>query len=319
MIDQLNQWSSVWASVMWNVAWQSILLAAAVGVCCWLLRRESPGLRYALWLALSLKLLLLPAWGINVPAPAWLAFSPQTPPPPVTSPFDPGLVASATSQPLAAIPIPNAPPSLVAEPFAHASSPAIWSHLRSVALAAWLMLAWAVVAALAIARIAWQLRALRRMLAAARPADPAVTLIVEQCAARLGLKRLPTVSIHEDAGSPMVCGLRRHAFVLPSALVEQIDRPVLQQIALHELAHLQRRDLLTVWAIQAMRTAYWFNPIAHWIAYRAGLDRELACDRLAMINSGASATAYARTLIDAAAGRSQPLVLHAATAARLSG
>jgi len=82
---------------------------------------------------------------------------------------------------------------------------------------------------------------------------------------------------------------------------------------------LQRRDLLTVWVIHLMRTVYWFNPVAHWVAYRAGLERELACDRLAMVNSGASAAAYAHTLIDAASGRSQPLVLNAAVAARLTG
>ena len=144
-------------------------------------------------------------------------------------------------------------------------------------------------------------------------------IVVEQCAARLGLKRLPTVRVVKGEGSPMVCGMRRATLVLPAALVDEVDRPALRQIVLHELAHLQRRDLLTVWVIHMMRTVYWFNPVAHWVAYRAGLERELACDRLAMLSSGASAAAYALTLIDAASVRSQPLVLNAAVAARLTG
>ena len=117
----------------------------------------------------------------------------------------------------------------------------------------------------------------------------------------------------------MVCGLRRATLVLPASLVEEIDRPALRQIVLHELAHLQRRDLLTVWVIHVMRTVYWFNPVAHWVAYRAGLERELACDRLAMVYGGVSAATYAHTLIDAAGRKSQPLVLNAAGTARLTG
>ena len=208
-----------------------------------------------------------------------------------------------------------------------------------------------------VARTGWQFRGLRRLLAGSCAAEPAVEIVVEQCAARLGLARLPAVRVVQGEGSPMVCGLRRATLVLPAALTgaplprgERLGegfsgsklgseregmessgipplappfeggvKSSLRQIVLHELAHLQRRDLLTVWVIHLMRTVYWFNPVAHWVAYRAGLERELACDRLAMLNSGASAAAYALTLIDAASGRSQPLVLNAAAVARLTG
>jgi beta-lactamase regulating signal transducer with metallopeptidase domain len=312
MIDQLNHWSAAWAILMWSIAWQSALLAAIVAALCWLLRRESPGLRYALWLALALKLLVLPLWSVNIPAPAWLNTSA---PAELTLHATPasGLGSSATNLPAAPLPTPSTLQELNAEPRTQARQASLWHALNSFNFAMWLMLCWIAVILVAVARIGWQFRSLQRLLAKTTAAGEAEQIVVEQCAARLGVR------IVAGDGSPMVCGLLRPVLILPNELVEQIDAPALRQIILHELAHLKRRDLVTIWAIQAMRTVYWFNPIVHWIAYQAGLERELACDRLAILNSGANATTYARTLIDAASGRSQPLVLNAAAAARLTG
>ena len=318
MIDQLNDWSAAWAMLMWNIVWQSALLAAAVGALCWLLRRESPGLRYALWLTLSLKLLVMPLWSVNIPAPEWLS-GPAHTEPALTQTQPTGLVAPATSQPAAPLAIPITPQELQTKPREQSQQALLWHLLRKLTLTAWLCILWGAVVLISIARIAWQFRSLRRLLTTTSAAGEAEQIVVEQCAARLALARLPSVRIIAGDGSPMVCGPLRPVLILPSELAEQIDAPALRQIVLHELAHLKRRDLLTIWVIQAMRLVYWFNPIAHWIAYRAGLERELACDRLAMLTSGANATTYARTLIDAASGRSQPLVLNAATAARLIG
>ena len=318
MIDQLNHWSAVWAHAMGNIAWQSALLAVAVVAICWLLRHESPGLRYFLWLALSLKLLLLPLWSVQLAAPAWLNAPARAEPTLDRTPIS-GLVASATSQPTVTLPTPTIAQQPLTESSINLPPASLWQSLSSLTLAAWLLLLWATVILIALARIVWQFRSLRRLLATTAGAGEAERIVVEQCAARLGLKRLPTVRVAEGEGSPMVCGVRRTTLVLPAALVEEIDRPALRQIVLHELAHLQRRDLLTVWAIHLMRTVYWFNPVAHWIAYRAGLERELACDRLAMVNSGVSVATYAHTLIDAAGRKTQPLVLNAAVTARLTG
>ncbi|WP_428307536.1 M56 family metallopeptidase [Lacipirellula sp.] len=318
MTDQLNDLSAAWALLMWNIAWQSALLAAAVATLCWLLRRESPGLRYALWLALSLKLLALPLWSVNIPAPEWFN-SPVHMEPALAQTQPTGLVASATSEPVAPLAVPITPQELKTKPRTQTPHVSFWHSLSRLTLATWLLLGWAVVVLVAVGRIGWQFRSLRRLLATTTAAGEVERIVVEQCAARLELAKLPSIRIIAGDGSPMVCGLLRPVLILPTALVEQIGAPALRQIILHELAHLKRRDLLTIWSVQAMRTVYWFNPIVHWIAYRAGLERELACDRLAMLNSGANATTYARTLIDAASGRSQPFVLNAAATARLTG
>ena len=68
-----------------------------------------------------------------------------------------------------------------------------------------------------------------------------------------------------------------------------------------------------------MRMVYWFHLVAHWVAFRESLERELACDELAMSHSGATAGDYAQTLVAAATRLAQPAVLRAAAAAHLDG
>ena len=51
---------------------------------------------------------------------------------------------------------------------------------------------------------------------------------------------------------------------------------------LHELSHIKRRDILTGWLMTALQILHWFNPLV-WLAFhRMRVDRELACDALAL-------------------------------------
>jgi beta-lactamase regulating signal transducer with metallopeptidase domain len=65
---------------------------------------------------------------------------------------------------------------------------------------------------------------------------------------------------------------------------------------------------------------YFFHPAAHYIVYRARLERELACDQAAMVLTGLAAAGYATTLVDVVSRSSAPPALRAALAsARLDG
>jgi beta-lactamase regulating signal transducer with metallopeptidase domain len=91
-------------------------------------------------------------------------------------------------------------------------------------------------------------------------------------------------------------------------------------VLLHELAHVKRRDLLWGWLPEIARLLYWFHPVIHWVYYRLRLERELACDQLAMALSGQSAAGYAETLVRVVSHASQPALFQtAAASARLDG
>ena len=82
-----------------------------------------------------------------------------------------------------------------------------------------------------------------------------------------------------------------------------------REVLLHELAHLKRRDLWWGWLPALARIVYFFHPVAHWVCFRVRLERELACDQLAVALSGRSAADYAEVLVQVASHASLPAAL----------
>jgi bla regulator protein blaR1 len=306
LIDSMNRLAARWTDVMTSVLWQSTLLAIAAAAVCWALRRQSPRVRYWIWLVLAAKLLLLPMWSVDVPLPQSLEPGGE-PASSVATAIEttPSPSIADSTQP------PAEPPSIepVLEP----------AWFEAITWQAWLFALWAAVVMFEVGRTMRQFIRLRRLLRHARPVDYAIEALVHDCARTLGLRNSPAVRLIDVDGSPLVCGPLRPVLLLPASYADQFDPSSLRQVVLHELAHVRRLDLFTVWIFHAMRTAYWFHPVVHWIAYRAGLERELACDQLAMSHSGATPAAYARTLIHSAGRGSQPMVLTAAGAEQLDG
>ncbi len=106
--------------------------------------------------------------------------------------------------------------------------------------------------------------------------------------------------------SPFVCGVLRPRLVLPVGLVASLAPAEVRQVVAHELAHVKRRDLVWGWIPEIARIVYFFHPVAHWVVWRVRLERELACDQLAMTTSGHSPGEYAQTLVRVVSHTSQP-------------
>jgi hypothetical protein len=65
-------------------------------------------------------------------------------------------------------------------------------------------------------------------------------------------------------------------------LTRSFSQEELRYVFLHELSHIKRRDILTGWLMTALQILHWFNPLV-WLAFhRMRVDRELACDALAL-------------------------------------
>ena len=88
---------------------------------------------------------------------------------------------------------------------------------------------------------------------------------------------------------------------------------------MHELAHIKRHDLVWGWPVEIARIVYFFNPLVYWVAYQLGLERELACDQLAMARSGHPPADYAQTLVQVISHTSESAAIQAAIAAGLTG
>ena len=94
--------------------------------------------------------------------------------------------------------------------------------------------------------------------------------------------------------------------VLPCGVVKSLGATELLHVVLHELAHVRRRDLIWNWPAEIARVLYFFHPVAHWACRQIRLERELACDALALAASQSSSADYADTLVRVVSHVSQP-------------
>ena len=300
IIETLNRWAAGWSTGMASILWQSTVLVILAAVVAWCLRRSSPVVRYWLWQIVAIKLLLMPFWTSYVPLPTWASSRPaeQTATvPPIAGPVD------ESRQPLTTRPPwwPEAGRSEVALP-----APSLWAPLEAITWQAWLLLAWTAIVLWQFGRVVGQHWKLARLLRQGTPADEDLAGLVVELAEQLGLRRVPTAVSVATHCPLFVCGVRQPRLVLPSRLMASLDRSARRQVILHELAHVKRRDLLWGWPVEIARIVYFFHPFVYWIAYRLRLERELACDQLAMARSGHPPAEYAQTLVQVVSHASAP-------------
>jgi len=298
-IDSINRFSAAWAGLMGAILWQSALLVAVVTLAALLLGRASPRVRFWLWQIVAVKLLLMPFWVVAVPLPLPVLHGPAADQPDL-SPTEtlPPAADRRAVPPSAVVPAPEADPLPAPVPAPGSLAMLSWWS--------WLLLTWACVVVGRIVWIARQRYLLGRVLHLTTPAQEGLADRVREFARRLGLRREPSVLLVDSPDSLFVCGFRRPMLVLPTSLPASLGPAELEQVVLHELAHLRRGDLYWGWTIELARTLYFFNPVVYWVAYCLHLERELACDQVAMTVSGHTPGDYAQTLVRVASHASEP-------------
>jgi hypothetical protein len=98
--------------------------------------------------------------------------------------------------------------------------------------------------------------------------------------------RRADLMVCEAVPGATVLGFQRPSIALPSSLVEALDVEELDQIILHEHAHVQRYD---DWArlVQALlQAALWIHPAVSFIGRALDREREMACDEHVVARTG---------------------------------
>jgi beta-lactamase regulating signal transducer with metallopeptidase domain len=145
------------------------------------------------------------------------------------------------------------------------------------------LLVWATGAlALAVCLVIMHYRLWRRVTPRRPLIDAEVMNLLEDCKQAMGL-RVPVTLVETAAvGSPSLFGFVRPRLLLPVGLTRSFSQEELRFVFLHELSHIKRHDILTGWLMTALQILHWFNPLV-WLAFhRMRVDRELACDALAL-------------------------------------
>lgn len=285
--------ADMWLPRIAGLSWKGALFALVVALIVVLLRRQiSPGWRHALWLLVLLRF-ALPDMGESrwsmmgrfgsdaVESSAVLEVAEVSGPVEVL----PELSKELESVAQVSVPALNVPPAVTLQP---------WTLEQKLTLA-WLV---GVVAMLG-AMLTLHLRLLRRLRADGVPPSSRVVSILREAGELAGLRRVPHVCVTGAVRAPALFGVLRPVILLPRDVAESYDAAALKLIFLHEIAHLQRRDLWTQVLASLILAVHWFNPLAWWAGRRLRVEAEMAADALALkYTDAAEAHRFGTVLLD---------------------
>jgi beta-lactamase regulating signal transducer with metallopeptidase domain len=141
-----------------------------------------------------------------------------------------------------------------------------------------LAMVWMTFSLVLLARLAAAYWVLRGLKSGAPPASPDWQLRFSRLCATHGIRRQPQLLVSSHVNGPMSLGFFRPTIVIPCMLFETLSHSELQQIVLHEIAHLHRRDDWSNLAQKLIEAALPIQPAVYWLGYQMSLAREMACD-----------------------------------------
>jgi len=258
-----------------NAATAALMALAAAAIARFSRR---PALLYALWLVVLLRLLVPPLLAVDLMVP------------------DFGRAATDTEAAVVAV---------------SGGGVALADSGLSVDPIGAMALTWMAGALVVIGFAIAQSLQLRQVLATSDPVPDAIANRVADIGRELGLRRTPTTVVVEDRVPPMLWAcLGSVRLILPTELLDRLDRNQTDTLIAHELAHLSRRDHWVRHLELAALALFWWNPVAWWATRRVRRAQELCCDdRVARLLPN-HRRAYADCLVETArflSGRQLPL------------
>jgi beta-lactamase regulating signal transducer with metallopeptidase domain len=266
--------------------WQSTVFVLAVWAATLLLGRNRARVRYALWMAASLKFLiplsLLVGLGDLLSAPQQAAAAPQ-------------VAAYAIFD-------------VVGRPFEglrfEGSLIAGLGHLGMQLMPGVLAVGW--LCGSGVVLVVWlgrwrQVSALKRRARLVLPVSAETGREAEILrrleAGREAIRAVP-LYMTDELMEPGIFGIWRPVLLWPERLSERLENEHIEAILAHELMHVARYDNLTAAMHMVVEAIFWFHPLVWWMEARLVEEREQACDE-AVVLLGGRREAYAESLLKA--------------------
>jgi len=123
------------------------------------------------------------------------------------------------------------------------------------------------------------------------------------------------LAVSPEISTAMAAGLIDPTILIPQRFLEQLADDEVQQICVHEAAHLLRFDDYHLMFQRVLEAVFALHPCVRWIARQMDLEREIACDDF-VVEAGGEAKPYAACLarvVELSGGvRGLPAVAHVA-------
>ena len=270
--------------VLANWAWQGCAVALAATAILRASRRMSATTRYHLWWVTLLVVLMLPLFSFPLPASSF----PQDPVRVQSGDVALTDLAGSWKPTTRTLVLPTLP---------------VWA--RSLLVLVWL--AWVTIS---FSRTLGAFVTLRRAKRAAGPFPAAREVRLETWLSLRAQGRRATLGVSDSVRAAAVLGLTSPSIVVAPSVLEALDDPELDQIVVHEWAHVQRRDDLARLVQRLILALAGLHPAIWWIDRQLNLERETACDDWAVNATGsARGLAVCLTKLAALPGRPADAVL----------
>jgi bla regulator protein BlaR1 len=264
----------IWTAIA-NHLWQSTLFLLAAAALTLLLRKNQARIRYAVWLAASLKFLLpfslLIALGGHLAKPHHVASTP---------------VYSTIQQ--------------VTQPFSKTAHPASLVEARVPIVPRWeqtVMLLWLFGAAAVFTRWCQEWRQISTTLAEAQPLHQGDEVrALREAEQRAGIQKPVPLLLSRSSLEPGIFGIRHPVLLWPAEISGRLQAEHVEAIVAHEVCHLRRRDNLTAAFHMIVEAIFWFHPLVWWLGVRLVAERERACDEHVLALGNQPAT-YAESIL----------------------
>jgi bla regulator protein blaR1 len=161
----------------------------------------------------------------------------------------------------------------------------------------WLLGIWlAGVAALSLRFIAGCAGVARLARRVSEETDATVSAAFSRLRRRLGVSASVRLMRSAAIEVPAAFGVLKPIVLLPVAALTGLDARQVEALLAHELAHVKRHDYLVNLVQSVTETLLFYHPAVWWVSGRVRVERENACDDLAVAVTG-DARMYARALV----------------------
>lgn len=260
--------------------WQSTLFLIAAAGLVLLLRRHAARVRYAIWLAASVKF-LVPFAAI---ASLGSALAPRLP---MSASPDARLFFVFNTISTGFMP---------ADAMQAGVGPAAGNDLQAL----WIPLCaafWATGALAVVAAFCRRWHQASRVSRAATPICAGREIRILRALQRTrGLQFPVELRLTETAIEPSVFGIFRPVLLWPAGISAHLDDAHIEAILAHELVHIERRDNLIAALHLIVQAIFWFHPLVWWLGARLVEERERACDE-AVLAAGSATEIYVEGLL----------------------
>jgi uncharacterized protein YjbI with pentapeptide repeats/beta-lactamase regulating signal transducer with metallopeptidase domain len=268
------------AATVLNALWQDALLVVAVWLVLHAWPRINAATRYAVWIVTLLAALV-------VPIVTTLAFFTSSPPAAATT----AAQGIARTNPSHAVVVPQRryqhTMRAIGSPGTTVSLPTRLHVTLPLPVALAVFAAWALLTGYAAIGLLIGLARLERLKRDALPLPVEYRDSMPQWSAANKGRRPVRLCVSEAIDVPVAVGLFDAMILIPQSLLQRLSPAEVEQISLHELAHLRRADDWSNCLQRLILAALGWNPAAIFIGQQLELEREVACDDWVLASVGA--------------------------------